>query len=392
MSMLLRRAMMGSGTVISYDPYFEQVIALLHMDGVNGGTVFTDSSNKNIAYGGVAATTSTTVKKYGTASASLAGATSYIVSGATIDNIISGDFTAEAWVNFNNVSVTQVIWDHGPFGSTGYEFYVYNGNLHIYGGNAALLDTVGLGLVAGVFYHIALTRAAGVLYIWVDGVLKGSGTSSPMGDITGTLQLGWNATYGLNAYVDEVRVTCGTARYTATFTPPTAAFPNSSNQAYTTWNPSDKTGAGSLSNGNLTATGSVGTRGTLSKTSGKWYFETTVSSVTCYIGIQASTASLTNVGDAANSIDYNTSGEIGQSSTYTPVASATTNDVIGVAFDVTANTVTFYKNGTSLWTGSAGITGAVYPWVYASSGACVTNFGATPFKYTIPAGYNPGLF
>ncbi len=391
MSMLLRRAMMGSGTVISYDPYFEQVIALLHMEGTNGGTVFTDSSNIAATYAQTSSTTSTAAYKFGTSSAYLGGTTAYVLSGTNVT--CNGDFTAEVWAKRNSVGTNAVIWSHGAITGSGYEVYFNAGNnyIEIYG-NGGMIMTATSGAVTadGNFHHVAITRTGVTWKAWVDGALCGTSTPTFF-VISGTPVLGYNGYTG-NQYLDELRITANTARYTTTFTPPTAAFPNSSNQAYTTWNPSDKTGAGSLSNGNLTATGSVGTRGTLSKTSGKWYFETTVSSVTCYIGIQASTASLTNVGDAANSIDYNTSGEIGQSSTYTPVASATTNDVIGVAFDVTANTVTFYKNGTSLWTGSAGITGAVYPWVYASSGACVTNFGATPFKYTIPAGYNPGLF
>ena len=60
----------GSGGAASYDPYFQNVSLLMHMDGTNGGATFTDSSNYAMVPTVVGGTvTSTSQFKFGTASA-----------------------------------------------------------------------------------------------------------------------------------------------------------------------------------------------------------------------------------------------------------------------------------------------------------------------------------
>lgn len=65
----------------------------------------------------------------------------------------------------------------------------------------------------------------------------------------------------------------------ASYPPPTPSV------TYATWNPSDKSANVTLSNGNLTATITAntafyGARATIGKSSGKWYWEQTVSDTT----------------------------------------------------------------------------------------------------------------
>jgi hypothetical protein len=73
-------------------------------------------------------------------------------------------------------------------------------------------------------------------------------------------------------------------------------------------------------------------------------------------------------------------------------ASYTTNDVIGVALDMDAGTVVFYKNGVSQGTAFSTLSGkAIQPMV--SDGSSVhtmnytANFGQRPFAYTAPSGF-----
>ena len=70
-------------------------------------------------------------------------------------------------------------------------------------------------------------------------------------------------------------------------------------------------------------------------------------------------------------------------------ASFTTNDIIGVAVDNDALSITFYKNGTSQGTKTSAFTsGTWFPFFYTSNTQAVTaNFGQRPFAYTPPAGF-----
>jgi hypothetical protein len=70
-------------------------------------------------------------------------------------------------------------------------------------------------------------------------------------------------------------------------------------------------------------------------------------------------------------------------------ASYTTGDIIGVAFDCGAGTVSYYKNNTLqvTITDAAFVGKAFAPFVYVYAGNVSTNFGQRPFAYTPPAGF-----
>ena len=83
-----------------FDPYFQNVSLLMHMEGSNGGTTFTDSSNYAMVptvVGG--AVTSTSQFKFGTASAYYNGTNSNLTFPySSLHSLATGDFTVEAWV------------------------------------------------------------------------------------------------------------------------------------------------------------------------------------------------------------------------------------------------------------------------------------------------------
>ena len=72
-----------------------------------------------------------------------------------------------------------------------------------------------------------------------------------------------------------------------------------------------------------------------------------------------------------------------------------TSDIIGVSFDTYTGTLAFYKNGVSQGVAYTGLSGTFFAAVSgagAASQQVTVNFGASPFAYTVPAGFNAGLY
>lgn len=166
-----------------------------------------------------------------------------------------------------------------------------------------------------------------------------------------------------------------------------------------TWNPNDKGPSVTLSNGNLTAVipnSANSARGTLGVRSGKVFWEYTVD-VGGWLMLGVADADVpinaSNYTNAHTRYLYANGGFYPSGGANSP-GSFTTGDVIGIALDMDNGTLTFYKNGVTTgvsWSNLKSIDGAIYPMITSgasSSGGTVTvNFGATAFKYSIPAGY-----
>jgi hypothetical protein len=166
---------------------------------------------------------------------------------------------------------------------------------------------------------------------------------------------------------------------------------------YCVLNPLFATGA--ISNGNLRHTASasswVNASSTIYVSSGKWYFEATnIAGNFTMIGVATNSASTSTIyATATVTWTYYVDGtKYGNGATATAYgASYTTGDVIGVALDMDAGTLTFYKNGVSQGTAfSTGLAGlSLCPWFgsYTNGNGVNANFGQRPFAYTPPTGF-----
>lgn len=172
-----------------------------------------------------------------------------------------------------------------------------------------------------------------------------------------------------------------------------------------TWNPADKHANITLSNGDLTASVSTAVwasaRATMSKASGKWYWEVTIDAGTAnfYIGIATSATPVDyRVGEDAYSYGYQHSGlkwHNNSSASYGSTYGA--GDVIGVALDLDNGKIWWSKNG--VWQASgdpaagtneaySGLSGAFFPAVSLRKDSLITNtanFGASAFAYPAPS-------
>jgi len=163
------------------------------------------------------------------------------------------------------------------------------------------------------------------------------------------------------------------------------------------------TDGGTLSDGNLKlVTPSSGFGTTLTSfgvSSGKWYWEVTnVSGTTAMIGVVDNTFNIDGgaVGYLLSGGDlsigyYGSDGDFynnGSSSAYG--ASYTSGDVIGVALDMDAGTIEFFKNNVSQGSESISFSTTMIPAIGDTSASAVTleaNFGQLGFTYTPPTGY-----
>jgi hypothetical protein len=173
---------------------------------------------------------------------------------------------------------------------------------------------------------------------------------------------------------------------------------------YAVWNPLVGSVGVTLSQANLSATFDsaggtrYGTIGTIGVSSGKWYWEYEFSAGgnSALLGItQKPFAVQMGTWPGEQTGDYGYFGNngnkytAGSGSAYG--ATFTTGDIIGVALDLDAGTLTFYKNNTSQGTAYSSISGTFFPAIGKGTTATgitsFINFGQRPFSYTPPTGF-----
>jgi hypothetical protein len=220
--------------IVGSDSYWDNVSLLLHMDGSNGSTTFTDSSSNALtvtANGN--AQISTAQSKFGGASGYFNGTSDSLT--FTDPALGTGGFTIEMWIKTNSsVQYAQLIGNEASGGFSGYTLLINNDNAS--GGNVALY--ISGSLVASsstgdwsddTWHHVALTRSGTSVTIWTDGTSNGTGTSSASMNGSSLCYVARNnevSPRNVIGYIDDLRITKGVARYTANFTPPGAAFPD----------------------------------------------------------------------------------------------------------------------------------------------------------------------
>lgn len=137
----------------------------------------------------------------------------------------SGDFTAECWV-YPRENASQHIFACGASVSSESRPAVYRtvaGGFSLATSNTARVTSG--AYAANAWHHVAITRASGVMTLWVNG--GSAGTYSNSATLAAEDHcLGANGAGALlNGNIYGYRFTDGVARYTSGFTPPTAAFP-----------------------------------------------------------------------------------------------------------------------------------------------------------------------
>lgn len=202
----------------------------LLLNYTNGGIIDNAMSNNLETVGGAAI--STTQSKFGGSSMYFDGSGDYLIQKDTPNLAFgTGDFTIEMWL-YRNASGTQHdIIAFNPTSTNGAypSLYISSGNtLNFYTQSA---DRITGGTIStGQWYHIALARSGTSTKLFIDGTQSGSTYTDTNSYLCGTNRPvigsgGFTVSGTLNAYIDDLRITKGYARYTANFTAPVVPFP-----------------------------------------------------------------------------------------------------------------------------------------------------------------------
>jgi hypothetical protein len=184
---------------------------------------------------------STSVKKFGTGSMAFDGNGDYLVGpNNPLFNFRTGDFTIEWWmycqIDWSSMPNTPgVVGQKAGDGAAGWQIYrnteVDPTRVMIRIGASGTIDfSSSTTPTTQQWEHWAVTRQSGTLRWFRNGTLTAThtGVTTDINDTSGGLWIGRSQTWGgyFTGYLDDLRITNGVARYTANFTPPTAAFPN----------------------------------------------------------------------------------------------------------------------------------------------------------------------
>lgn len=214
---------------------------MLHFDGSDGSTTFTDASSNARSVTAVGnAQIDTADSKFGGAAGLFDGSGDYLQIANHSDWDLTGDFTIDCWIRTDSMAATTGIAGHGGYGSGagGWDIRLINQTIQFnaYGSDGGVLDDLMTGNVitsTSSWFHLAIVRSGSTVTIYVNGTSAATDASfATILASTNTLEIGalrhtsagGNPTFGFDGWIDEFRLSKGIARWTGNFTPPSAPY------------------------------------------------------------------------------------------------------------------------------------------------------------------------
>jgi hypothetical protein len=231
MSMIINPFAFG-GTSPSGDPFWAQVVALMHFEGPDGSTTITDQTGRTWTAAGNAQI-DTAQAKFGSSSLLMDGASDWLSTspGAGL-TFGTNDFTIEGWIRRTAAFAVEDIWSQrGAANGITLRLNATGKVEFFYGAGTGLIATTTSIHSDGTWDFVTLSRVGTSAYLFLNGALEATGV------LPGALNFGMtNPSYlgrrsdspgnFFNGHMDEFRFTNGVGRYTSSFTPPAAAFPD----------------------------------------------------------------------------------------------------------------------------------------------------------------------
>lgn len=177
---------------------------------------------------------STAAAKYGTSSMYFDGVGDYlelkpISTTNSVFGFNTGNFTVECWYNVADTSNNYALVGKGPSDADD-ELMVLllSGQYYVDWGSASNYMQGG-SYTANTWHHFALVRNGANLTVYHNGVsavtVATVGSTAFTNAYTFKIGMARNGSFYMKGYISDFRVTTGYARYTANFTPPSAALP-----------------------------------------------------------------------------------------------------------------------------------------------------------------------
>ena len=217
-------------------------LMMLHMDGSNDGTTFTDNGTVAQTFTPTGAVTKTAEKKFGTASGyfggnSCAGAPAgQYLTGNTATISGNNSYTVDFWMYATNAACAQ--WQHmvgisNTSSNNSILGIAINASNELCANHYSNDFNSGFVVTGNAWHHIANVYDGTTEYLFCDGDLKDTRTGMATFTLDGTPVIigaeNWNATgsYPYEGYLDEVRIS-NVARWTASFIAPIAPYTSGS--------------------------------------------------------------------------------------------------------------------------------------------------------------------
>src|SRR3990167_6073971 len=217
--------------------------ALLHMNGADASTTFTDESGKTWTANGNAQIDIAQFK-FGVASGLFDGTGDYISTPDHDDWQLDGgsnanEWTIDFWIRFNGDPGTGTVGfvQHYAADNAHWVISLENNNLRFRVDSSGTIVDIqnAWNPATATWYHVAVVKQGATGYkMFIDGTQIGTTQTdtSTIPNFAGTLWIGQytdGGTVYLNGWIDEVRISKGVARWTANFTPPASEYSSDSN-------------------------------------------------------------------------------------------------------------------------------------------------------------------
>lgn len=204
---------------------------LLHMDGADNSTTFTDESGKTWTTVAPSPVIDTAQSVFGGSAGYFSQSTDcHIRTPAVAEfNAGTGDFTVDFRMRLN-AAIGSLYRICGLAGSWRCQVET-NGKITagFYRGGTVYNVASNAGISTATWYHVAMEKISGVCKLAISGIFQTA--SQDFGAVAidngaNYMTIGkiYAEVWRYNGWVDEFRYSVGTARWTSDFTPPTAAY------------------------------------------------------------------------------------------------------------------------------------------------------------------------